>query len=458
MENARIIKIFLASPGDVAKERVFAANVVEEVNRDVALQYNTVLRLISSDRASPGFGKGGQAILNEKIAKRMYTYDLFLGIMWSKVGKRTPRAISGTVEEFKRAEKAFREYGKPEIWFFFRDASIPADSQEQLDQRGKVLKFRQELQTKSFTKSYKTYTEFKSKLREYLIELLFRLNQQRTPVENPKRPRVTSPTPSSPKTRSPKGAQTKPQKKKPLPRQPKVQEPVVVKEVKDWAMINKEFYPLKGVKIQGDKTATLRLSPLTLTQASQLRSLKAQPFARGNDIACAYEQVTAFMQVQDVESESIDGETTVIITLTQTQHSNSGMYGTGFVYQSYSPNDIALCARFVLFGEPLPLEFARLMPMVHIGTQSDRTEVKENIFPKLWTQLQVKPKEFLPKAWLWAAFVLKMGNVVDDILALELGPISRKTMIVHFRAERRQLATRREPVLIDIKGGCKLEE
>lgn len=45
----------------------------------------------------------------------MKEYALFVGIMWNRIGTPTPRAESGTVEEFERAIKSCQKNGQAEI-------------------------------------------------------------------------------------------------------------------------------------------------------------------------------------------------------------------------------------------------------------------------------------------------------------------------------------------------------
>ena len=66
--------------------------------------------------------------------------------MWNRLGTPTPRAESGTVEEFERAVAALTQHGQPNIWFYFRQAPAKLDTDEQLEQRKKVLAFKKQVQ------------------------------------------------------------------------------------------------------------------------------------------------------------------------------------------------------------------------------------------------------------------------------------------------------------------------
>jgi hypothetical protein len=76
--------------------------------------------------------------------------------------------------------------------------------------------------------------------------------------------------------------------------------------------------------------------------------------------------------------------------------------------------------------------------------------------PQLWAFLKIEPRLFLPQAWLYAAYLLRTGSIVESILALELGPIKDRKMRVRFRGRRARIYANQEPVTIDIEGECVL--
>src|SRR4051794_24976478 len=104
MKKVEKLKIFLASPTDVARERRSVHAVVDELNQTVAPALDITLDVIDSSRAFPGLGKDGQAIINEQMGD-MQEYELVVVIFWKRIGTPTRRDISGTVEELNRAIK-----------------------------------------------------------------------------------------------------------------------------------------------------------------------------------------------------------------------------------------------------------------------------------------------------------------------------------------------------------------
>jgi hypothetical protein len=169
MPQVELLKIFLASPSDVAKERDHVVKVINDINSTIAPRQGVRLQVVrSEENVFPGYNpEGGQAELNAQIAN-MGEYALFVGIMWNRVGTPTPRAESGTIEEFERAVEAFKSKRQPDIWFYFREASARFDKLEELEQRQKVLKFRGELQRKALIRPYKNPSNFREEFHRHI--------------------------------------------------------------------------------------------------------------------------------------------------------------------------------------------------------------------------------------------------------------------------------------------------
>ena len=99
-EQYRKIRIFVASPSDVARERDQLARVVEELNLTIpaiAPEKKVVLELVRWEtHVYPAIGPEPQRVVNEQIGD----YDIFVGILWKRMGTPTATAASGTEEEF----------------------------------------------------------------------------------------------------------------------------------------------------------------------------------------------------------------------------------------------------------------------------------------------------------------------------------------------------------------------
>jgi tetratricopeptide (TPR) repeat protein len=162
-----IIKLFLASPGDTKKERKYVHDVVAELNRTIAHPADATLKVVAWEQdAYPGYGADPQELINRQIAD-MSACELFVGLMWNRIGTPTPRATSGTIEEYERAVQAHETTGRPDIWFYFRECASQLNTKDQLAQRHSVLDFRATLGN-ALTSKYTTPPTFRSLFNEHL--------------------------------------------------------------------------------------------------------------------------------------------------------------------------------------------------------------------------------------------------------------------------------------------------
>ncbi len=159
-----LIRIFVGSPGDVQEERTVAEQVIASLDRQLGAAHGFTLRFVGYEHDSwPGFGQDAQDVINGQIKP----YDIFVGIMWARLGTPTARAASGTVEEFERAYSRWQEHGAPRLMFYFNHAEVSRDVDA--EQLAKVQKFERMLQQRGgLLADYRTIDEFREKLREHL--------------------------------------------------------------------------------------------------------------------------------------------------------------------------------------------------------------------------------------------------------------------------------------------------
>lgn len=134
-ESRRVLRVFLASPMDVAAERAVAEEVVASVNRRIGRQIGWEIDLYKWEDKTPGFGRP-QEIINEMLDG----CGLFIGLLWKWWGQDTGKYSSGFEEEFERARARRKAQGEPELWMFFK--AVDPDSRKDLGpQLTKVLEF-----------------------------------------------------------------------------------------------------------------------------------------------------------------------------------------------------------------------------------------------------------------------------------------------------------------------------
>ncbi len=171
----RTIRVFIASPGDVQRERDSLLGVVNELNRtfDVLLPRAGIrVELLRWETdAFPGMGRP-QGVINSQIKD----YDILIGIFWKRFGTPTGEAASGTEEEFQIAFKNWERRGRPQIMLYFNLALIrPPQSSEEIEQLSKLVEFKKRLSRTGLTWNYDGDSIFTDTIRPHLIKVIGQL-------------------------------------------------------------------------------------------------------------------------------------------------------------------------------------------------------------------------------------------------------------------------------------------
>ncbi|HUU22146.1 MAG TPA: DUF4062 domain-containing protein, partial [Phycisphaerae bacterium] len=170
-KNVTVIRIFLSSPGDVVEEREIVETVAREINNSFGDHLSLRLEVVKWEtHIVPSFGSDPQDVINTQIGG---DYDIFLGIMSTRFGTPTPRAGSGTEEEFARAyQKHVADPSSIRIMFYFKSAKVCIYDLD-LTQVGRIQKFRESLGERGgLYWEYKDEDEFRNYVRLHLTEAL----------------------------------------------------------------------------------------------------------------------------------------------------------------------------------------------------------------------------------------------------------------------------------------------
>jgi hypothetical protein len=166
MFDASIIRVMIASPGDVGAERRLARDVVHEWNAVNAADRGLVLMpVLWETHASPAMGDRAQAIINEQLVRDS---DLLVAIFWTKLGTPTGVASSGTVEEVESHLAA----NKPAL-MYFSSAPVRPDSVDE-DQYRALRDFKASCRSRGLCEEYESVAEFKEKLTRQLAQTIIR--------------------------------------------------------------------------------------------------------------------------------------------------------------------------------------------------------------------------------------------------------------------------------------------
>lgn len=170
-QTVKLLKVFIASPGDVMLEREKARDEVLSL-RALAHKHGFDLEATGWEtHAAPGMGRS-QARINQLVRE----CDLFLGILWRRFGLPTGEAESGTLEEFNLARERYAKEHAPEIMLYFREVhpDFLADPGPQLH---KVLEFKQQVEDGRLAlyANYRDPEHFASLLRQHITDWLLKL-------------------------------------------------------------------------------------------------------------------------------------------------------------------------------------------------------------------------------------------------------------------------------------------
>lgn len=172
----KLIRVFLASPGDLQEERRLANEAIDELNKGIAPHLGYRVELKGWEDTLPGSGRP-QAIINRELD----ICELFIGIMWKRWG--TPPDTegpysSGFEEEFERSIERFKKTRQPEMAMYFK--KIPpeflVDPGKDLQ---KVLEFRDRIISKKqiLFETFSDQNEFQQCLRLKVSDYLIKLSQ-----------------------------------------------------------------------------------------------------------------------------------------------------------------------------------------------------------------------------------------------------------------------------------------
>ena len=162
--------VLISCPADLATERQVVEAAVAETNTVLTKTHGVVLTAISWEKdLLPGIGPDAQSVINSQIEGR---YDIYIGLLGARFGSETPRAGSGTEEEFNQAYKRYA--AAPEtvrVLFYFKNT---ADNVHRLDleQLAKVIKFRKKLSVTALSYEFTTPDVLLKMIKDHLFRLV----------------------------------------------------------------------------------------------------------------------------------------------------------------------------------------------------------------------------------------------------------------------------------------------
>jgi len=158
--QATMYRILIASPSDVVNERKAIPEVIHSWNAVNSLRYGVILEpVLWETHATPEMGDRPQAIINKQLVENC---DILVGTFWTRIGTRTGRFESGTIEEIKE----FRKTGKP-VLLYFSSVPVVPDSVD-ADQYKRLLKFKKQCQKEGLVSTYESIGQLREQLQRHI--------------------------------------------------------------------------------------------------------------------------------------------------------------------------------------------------------------------------------------------------------------------------------------------------
>lgn len=174
MNNLKIIRVFIGSPGGLEKEREAAHEVVNEVNRNHSEHWGCQFKLLGWEDTIPGYQRP-QSKINEDLDKCQY----FLGVLWNRWGSKPSTDdngyTSGFHEEYSRAVQRIKSNQMQDLAIYFKKVDV-TPGMVPGTQYQSVLDFKQEcINDKSvYFNEFESLQGFKGCVRDKLNEIGWR--------------------------------------------------------------------------------------------------------------------------------------------------------------------------------------------------------------------------------------------------------------------------------------------
>ena len=162
-QQGTILRVLIASPGDVQQERQAIPEVIAAWNAVNSFDRAVIIEPVKwESHAVPGLGDRPQGMINAQLVD---ICDFLVGVFWTRLGTDTGVAPSGTVEEIEE----FRKAGKHVMLYF---SSKPVDLESiDLDQYQKLKDYRKKLESQGLVDKYQDVVELREKLTRHISKV-----------------------------------------------------------------------------------------------------------------------------------------------------------------------------------------------------------------------------------------------------------------------------------------------
>lgn len=189
--SPRIIRVFVASPGDVNDARDVVKEVVDELNNTWGRRGGLTLQMLDwRTHVTPWLGKPPEKVVLQQIP--VDTWDLFVAIFWSRMGTPTgninPKTSepfkSGTEEEFTLAYHWNQTNNTPKLLLYrcMADVKVSVDPEQLKLVQDFFKQFLHVGRYFGFYQEYQNLNEFRKLIQRHLTDSLFDYQEGVKPV------------------------------------------------------------------------------------------------------------------------------------------------------------------------------------------------------------------------------------------------------------------------------------
>lgn len=180
----KVIKVFIASPGDLGSERAIAREIGEEFNSLWAESTGYQVEIVGWEETTGEIGRP-QEIINRDLER----CELFIGMLWKRWGTAPDthgKFSSGFEEEFSISLERYKREKIPQISMFFKDVDgdLLRDPGPDLQ---KVIKFKENLINgkEILFETFKDVKDFEKKIRRRIVDYVTNLTSMDREANHP---------------------------------------------------------------------------------------------------------------------------------------------------------------------------------------------------------------------------------------------------------------------------------
>lgn len=165
------LTVFISGTDEADAEKAALRRVVDELNKRLEKTHSVTIRVVGwPDDVRPGVNTDLQAEINRQFGS---TFDIYVGLLGTRFGTPTPRAGSGTEEEFEDALARFQSDSRSmRVLFYFKRATEDPFAMD-LGQLQKVRRFRETITSRGVLyRDFRDTAEFIGLVQDHLYNLV----------------------------------------------------------------------------------------------------------------------------------------------------------------------------------------------------------------------------------------------------------------------------------------------